>query len=186
MPNTLQDLSPSALITAIAASEIAYYRNFSRLPNAQLFDEPDLLWLASGLPVFNAVLHAHTTEEQLGPQIERVIAYFRSRKLAFNWYVGPLSQPASIKEHLPRYGVHHDEDEPGMALDLDELNEDVPLAPALVSSRSPAMNFCCNGCIPVAFLSRRTPFSTFSRLTTLCMANMSRCASFSASWAVGL
>jgi hypothetical protein len=61
-----------------------------------------------------------------------VVAYFRSRTLAFNWYVGPLSQPATIREHLPRYGVHHDEDEPGMALDLDELNEDVPLAPAVV------------------------------------------------------
>ena len=132
MPDTLQDLSPSALITAIGASEIAYYRNFSRLPDAELFDEPNLLWLASGLPVFNTVLHAHTTEEKLGPEIERVVAYFRSRKLAFNWYVGPLSQPANIREHLPRYGVQHDEDEPGMALDLYELNEDVPLAPALV------------------------------------------------------
>jgi len=129
MPDTLQDLSPSALITAIGASEIAYYRNFSRLPDAELYDEPNLLWLASGLPVVNTVLHAHTTEEQLGPEIERVVAYFGSRKLAFNWYVGPLSQPASIREHLPRYGVHHDEDEPGMALDLDELNEAVPLAP---------------------------------------------------------
>lgn len=132
MPDILQDLSPSALIAAIGASEIAYYRNFSRLPNAELYDEPDLLWVASGLPVFNTVLHAHTTEEKLGPAIERVVAYFRSRQLAFHWYVGPLSLPATIREHFPRYGVQHDVDEPGMALDLYELNEDVPRAPALV------------------------------------------------------
>jgi GNAT superfamily N-acetyltransferase len=125
----LQNFSPTSLIAAIDANEIAYNHMFSHLPGAELYDEVDLFWMASGIPVslFNGILLSHTTEKALGPAIERVLTYFRERKLPFNWHVGPGTQPRNIREILPLYGIRHDENEPGMALDLRNLNEEVAI-----------------------------------------------------------
>lgn len=133
MDRILQDLSPAALTRAIDDNDIAYAWLFGRLPGGELHDEPGLFWVKADIPIVfcNGVFATNMTAETISPTIERVVAYFRKRNLPFRWLVGPDTRPDNIRDILPRYGLHHDEDEPGMALDLHTLNEHIALSPDL-------------------------------------------------------
>jgi GNAT superfamily N-acetyltransferase len=130
----LQDLTPSRMALALDANKIAFGALLSTLPHATLHDKPGLLWFETGIPydVFNGVLQTWLEPEALPMAVERVLAHFKRRNFPFHWHVGPCSQPTNIGDLLEAHGICHDEDEPGMAVDLLTLNEDLPMAPNLV------------------------------------------------------
>lgn len=133
MDAILQDLSPDTVPQALDANLIAYSSLFGTLPQAQLHDEDGVLWFETGLPTdqFNGVLRTRLEVEDLPAAIERVLAHFRQRHLPFHWHLGPSSRPAAFGNLLEAHGLSHVEDEPGMAVDLLELNEELPLASTL-------------------------------------------------------
>ena len=59
----------------------------------------------------------------VAPRIEAAILHFRSKNLPFSWWVGPLSEPATLNEELERYGLSFAEEEIGMAADISHLPE---------------------------------------------------------------
>lgn len=112
---------------------IAYHTLFSTLPtlpDAHLHDDPDLLWYETGVPLdlFNGVLRTNGASNTLTTSIDKVITHFQQHNLPFHWNVGPTSQPANISDLLIARGIKHAEDEPGMALAIDTLNEQLPLS----------------------------------------------------------
>lgn len=129
----LQDFSPVRVALALDANKIAFGTLLSTLPGATLHDEPGLLWFETGVgsSVFNGVLQTQLSPEELPSAIERVRAYFQQRRLPFHWHLGPCSQPNDFGDLLEAYGIRHDEDEPGMAVDLLSFNQDLPGAPDL-------------------------------------------------------
>lgn len=133
MQPVLYDLSPSQMVLAIDACKVAYRRLFSKLPGATLYEEPGLCWFEtdSQLGLYNGVIQTTLTVETLPTVIERMLAHFRQRQTSFQWHIGPSSQPAELGALLQASGIHYDESEPGMAVDLFMLDETIARSSAV-------------------------------------------------------
>ena len=120
----LKDPSPAELIGAIEANMAEFWKCFGRLPGAQLHDEPDLLWFATGVPdgSLNGVIRSQFADEEADSRIEETVAYFERRRLPMQWWVGPSSRPADLGKRLEARGLAaRPWGPPGMAVDLDRL-----------------------------------------------------------------
>jgi ribosomal protein S18 acetylase RimI-like enzyme len=91
--------------------------------------EPHITWTIGGSPIdyHNAVVHADLSRTTLTPDavITDVIDQFRAHNVAGSWHVGPSFRPGNIGELLVKHGFNHAGDEPGMAADLQQLNEGI-------------------------------------------------------------
>ena len=123
---TLHDPSPAELVAAIEANMAEFWKCFGRLPGAELHDEPDLLWFATGVPdgSLNGVIHSQFTDDDAASRIDETLEYFERRRLPMQWWVGPSSRPADLGELLEARGLaSRPWRPPGMAVDLDVLPE---------------------------------------------------------------
>lgn len=130
----LQELSPAGVALALEANKIASGVLLSTLPNAILHDEPGILWFETGLALdaYNGVLQTSLSREALPEAISRVLTHFQARNLPFHWQPRPSSQPENIGDLLRAHGIEHDEDEPGMGIDLLAIKAaDLPAVPSL-------------------------------------------------------
>ena len=117
----VQDLSPAELVGAIEANMAEFWKCFGRLPGAELHDEPDLLWFATGGPdgSLNGVIHSQFTDDDAASRIDETLEYFERRRLPMQWWVGPSSRPAGLGERLEARGLtSRPWSPPGMAVDL--------------------------------------------------------------------
>ncbi len=132
----LQDLTPERIRASIDANEIAYGGFLSTYPQAHLHNDLGICWFETDIPLnfLNQVLQTRLEPAALPATIDRIITHFQSRGLPFLWNIGPSSQPADLGDFLQARGIVHDEDEPGMAVDLLTLHEDLPRASNLVTS----------------------------------------------------
>lgn len=133
MSDILDDFSSAALSQVIETNIFDYYAHFSHLPHAQLHDTAVIRWFVTGIPEagLNGVLQARLQPDDCDTQIATIVAEFQQRKLPFCWHIGPSSQPAYLGERLLAHGLTLSDDEPGMALDLHSINEDVQMPPDL-------------------------------------------------------
>ena len=129
----LQDLSAASLTRAIEESLAAFPLTLARLPGAEIYDTPDLLWIATGVPIdsYNGVFRSILDPLRADTQIEKIMEEFRRRRLPMLWQLGPSSQPPDLRQRLLAHGFTHEEDEPGMAIDLLAMNEEFPTPPGL-------------------------------------------------------
>ena len=120
----VQDLSTAEVVGAIEANMAEFWKCFGRLPGAELHDEPDLLWFATGVPdgSLNGVIHSQFADEEADSRIDETVGYFEGRRLPMQWWVGPSSRPADLGERLEARGLTaRPWGPPGMAVDLDGL-----------------------------------------------------------------
>jgi len=120
------DLSEEALVTAIRANLCDFYRHLSRSdPREHLEAEKFTRWCSSlGHPWFNGVLSSHPPEENDETFIEETIRYFRSKNVgAFTWWMEPHLSASVWEASLSKHGFGFSHDTPGMAADLQTLNE---------------------------------------------------------------
>ncbi len=124
----LRDTSPASMTKAIEASLEAFPLSLAQLPGVEAYDRPDLLWVATGMPIdiFNGVYRCILDEQSADARIEEVKEEFRRRRLPLHWQIGPSSRPVNLRQRLLAHGFTHEEDEPGMALDLLAMNEAFP------------------------------------------------------------
>lgn len=101
-----------------------FWKCFGRLPGAEMHDEPDLLWFATGVPdgSLNGVIHSQFSDEEADSRIDETVGNYERRRLPMQWWVGPSSQPADLGERLEARGLAaRPWGPPGMAVDLDAL-----------------------------------------------------------------
>jgi ribosomal protein S18 acetylase RimI-like enzyme len=129
----LRDVSAAALVPAIEASLTAYQVSLARLPGAEVYDTPNLLWVSTGvsLDFYNGVYRSMLDPLYADAQIQQIIEVFRRRWLPMYWQVGPSARPLDLPQRLLAHGLAHEEDEPGMALDMLAMNEEFPSPPGL-------------------------------------------------------
>ncbi|HMB25751.1 MAG TPA: GNAT family N-acetyltransferase [Anaerolineales bacterium] len=87
-------------------------------------------WFMSNLKrsAYNGVTLARFSPDRLDEQIESCLEPFRENAIPLTWWVGPLSEPASLGRALQLHGFSHVRDMTGMAARLDDLAECPPLA----------------------------------------------------------
>ncbi len=130
MDTILRDLSPLSVAYALDANKIAFGRLLSTLPHASFYDEQCICWFETDVPndLFNGVLQTRLKPEALPITISKILTHFQQRHLPFHWHIGPSSYPSNLRDLLAQYSISHASDEPGMAVDLFTLNENLPLA----------------------------------------------------------
>lgn len=134
MNDILHDFSPARLSQALDANKVAFWTLlFSRFPKTTFHDDPGMLWFETGIRhnIFNRVLQTSLAPDTCSVALERVIGYFQQHHLPFLWHLGPSSSPANLGSLLENYGMIYYDTEPGMAVDLLKLNEDLPVASQL-------------------------------------------------------
>jgi ribosomal protein S18 acetylase RimI-like enzyme len=125
--SALEDRSPAAVISAIEANLIVLWRSYSRLPGAELCDQPDLFWVATDIPFppFNGVVRTRLPPVTVAPTITSTLQHFARHHVPMLWLITPSTQPPDLGNHLTALGLTHKGDEPAMAIDLHALPTDL-------------------------------------------------------------
>jgi GNAT superfamily N-acetyltransferase len=128
MSRILEDLSAPTLRAAIKANLVEWWSYAGRSPRAEFYDGPELTWLLTGihLPFLNPVLRTEAEPDNVDELIEKTLAYFRSRGVTTSWWTDPSTEPKDLGVRLVDHGLTYKDGGPGMAVDLLELNEDLP------------------------------------------------------------
>lgn len=134
-----EDVSSAGMTAAIEANLVETSSLFGRVPGTALHDEdPDLrFYVTDGVPVplFNHVYLTRLPREDLDPRIEEVRRRYAVHRLPFMWSVGPFTRPPDLGPNLESYGLSCMERLPGMAADLQALDEDVSFPTGLTIER---------------------------------------------------
>jgi GNAT superfamily N-acetyltransferase len=129
----LDDFSPAMLARANEENLLSWLPIFGRLEGAQVNDIPGMNRSITNIPMslFNSIMDARLEPENVEPVIAHITADAQSRNVPVLWWVGPSTRPVDLATRLISHGFEIDEDGPGMAADLDQLNEGLPVPAGL-------------------------------------------------------
>jgi ribosomal protein S18 acetylase RimI-like enzyme len=139
MQEVVDDFSLSTVLRAMETNVQEAWLRLGRGLGAEVHDEPELLWFLSGIPfhLANGIMRAHfppdADEEILDEQIKRLTA----QGVPMAWMIGPSTRPTDLGSYLEGRGWSHEHDDeaPGMAVDLHSLDEHLSLPPHLTIER---------------------------------------------------
>src|SRR5579872_3033079 len=129
MDAILDNLSAPALVAAADANDAAYWLRRAQLAGWEIHDEGDIAWYRSGRRelLANGVVRMRLNPETADAKIAVTLAHFTDHNLPVAWFVGPAHRPANLGEPLEAQGLRLVSTEPGMAVDLHSLREDLPV-----------------------------------------------------------
>jgi ribosomal protein S18 acetylase RimI-like enzyme len=128
----LEDFSTSSLLKAMEDNvQLAWIRLAHGL-GAQVHEEPEVLWFLSRLPfhLANGIVRTQFPESAVEERLKQFTAYH----IPIAWLVSPSTQPTSLGTCLEQQGWMR-QDAPGMALDLQSLDESLSLPSQLTITR---------------------------------------------------
>jgi len=125
LPAILKDFSPAILAKAIDLNQIEQHSSLGLQPGSNLFQDQDMTWFSSKVrhPIFNGVLEARLDPAKAETIIRDKLRYFQARNKPMMWWTGPVSSPSDLGRLLLRNRFIHAGDQPGMAVDLDTLDQ---------------------------------------------------------------
>jgi GNAT superfamily N-acetyltransferase len=137
MNEILQDLSTPNLVSAIENNVFSMFQTFRDWPRAEVHDEATILWNITDIPfaLFNSISRAQLPPEEIDATIQSIIAQAKLRGVPLLWWTGPATRPADLEKHLERHGFVNDGQMPGMAVDLANLNTNLPMPPGFSVQR---------------------------------------------------
>lgn len=122
----IQDCSDPRLPEIIDASWFEFLKVYGSTSEAKMYEGPDLRWVNLMDPHhFSGVFTANLQGEDRGDKIDEIISYFRDQGIPMSWFVGPMSKPEDLGDHLENHGLVHTGVNPGMAIELNSINEDI-------------------------------------------------------------
>ena len=129
----LKDLSADALVAAIENNLHATWNLVGGTPHANIENDNAVMRLRSGVPspLCNGVFRARFEAESADAEIDAALSPFRSRKMPMIWWTGPSSRPSDLGQRLENRGLVHAGESPGMAADLELIDDKPPVPPEL-------------------------------------------------------
>ncbi|HZU70736.1 MAG TPA: GNAT family N-acetyltransferase [Ktedonobacteraceae bacterium] len=133
----LKDFSASSLVNAMEINTHAAWIHFAHGLGAQVYEEPHLLWFFSGLPfhLANGIVNARFPEDRLEEILGAHLREFSTKQVPMAWLIGPSTRPVDLGRHLQARGWMLGDEAPGMAIELQALDEAVFLPPSLTIER---------------------------------------------------
>jgi hypothetical protein len=122
----LEEFSEPELVQAIENNMFEFFTAFRRWPQAEIHDDPDMLWSITSIqfPLFNSVFHARLEPQNVDAVVETALGRYKARNVPCMWWTGPTTRPRNLGTILEAHGLVNEEgDSPGMAVDLHALNE---------------------------------------------------------------
>jgi GNAT superfamily N-acetyltransferase len=80
-------------------------------------------------------VRTHLTPKTVDATVAVTLDHFKQRNVPALWLIGPSSQPADLGRTLVAHGFSHTSDDPGMAMDLHKLNDNMPSPAGFVIER---------------------------------------------------
>jgi hypothetical protein len=107
VPAGIEGIGPAALLRAVDENLWAFWRDYGRGPGADLHEQDDLRWFASGIPlaVFNGVPYVRLADGNVEAALARIQASADRHGAPAIWWVGPHSRPADLASCLERHGL---------------------------------------------------------------------------------
>lgn len=124
----VQEVTPDTMLAASYEHFVAYELFCGQAPGGEFQDTPQLAWAISGVPSawMNSVVRTRLDQEtDVDVLIDTVLANASRRSVPMGWFLTPGTVPADIGSRLETHGLVHEEDEPGMSVDLWNLPERV-------------------------------------------------------------
>jgi len=133
----LQDLSTSNLVAAIEENLFSLMPAFHKWPQAEVYDEAEIKWSITDIPfpIFNSIMRAQLAPAKLDATIQFIVSQAKLRNVPLLWWTGPTTQPADIGKLLAEHGFVDEGQMPGMAVILENLNENLPMPSGLTVQR---------------------------------------------------
>jgi GNAT superfamily N-acetyltransferase len=133
MDDFLTDLSPAALALAVEENLYAFTPFSHKWKETEVYAGKDVCWCVTDVafPICNAAFHTYLKPEQADRAIETFLTRGQKRNVPLQWFIGHDVQPADLGERLAAHGFTTPGQGAGMAIDLKEMNEDVPLPAGL-------------------------------------------------------
>lgn len=115
------------ITAAIERNAADLLMEMGRLGGGEQVDEPDLRWSIGGSPIdyHNCVVHADLSPEAADRAIQTSVERLRARGVPGTWHVGPSMRPLDLGKRLLAAGFSNAGEEPGMAVDLQALSDDL-------------------------------------------------------------
>ena len=92
----------ASAVDAVEANLFSFFKQLSGWPRIEIHDGADCFWTISDLPfpLFNSVMRARPSPENVDAQIDARIAACRSRRVPMLWWTGPSTQPDDLGGRL--------------------------------------------------------------------------------------
>lgn len=124
--HTLEQPALSLAVEANFAQEMICFGRY--LPNSEVCEDQNMLWFYTGMPNLNGVLFTHFTSDDqvyIRTHINTTLDYFKARKVAVDWAIGPSTTPINLVDYLNELGFAYTVDIIGMALDMQVMHENL-------------------------------------------------------------
>jgi len=128
MNGIIKDCSDPRLPEVIERSWYEFFKVWGSTPYGEVYEDKHIKRVNLNVPqLHHGVFLARLTPENMAENIDENIAYFRERRLPFTWRTGPTMRPSDLGQHLLSHGLTYSFNSPGMAVELDEMNEDLQM-----------------------------------------------------------
>lgn len=131
--------SPAELAAAVEENLFDLFRAMTVLPGAELVEEETVSYHYAfpTNPMFKGLWRTRLTPAEADAAIEEKLAWFRGRNAPYVfWWIGPQTEPADLPQRLLQHGFDGNiAGDPGMAVDLHQLNEDIRTPAAFTIQR---------------------------------------------------
>lgn len=137
MNNILNDISASSVINALETNVHEGWISFAHVLGATVYDEPHMLWFYSGLPfhLTNGIVNARFPEEHLEEILDERLRQLAVKQVPMAWLIGPSTRPTDLGSRLQSHSWVLGDEAPGMAIELQNLDESLSSPPSLTIHR---------------------------------------------------
>lgn len=129
----LTNLSGHSLTQAIQGNLFEFWSSLGKSRDMTVDQTPEMIRYISGVrfPFMNGVLRARFPGSSAAKKVSEALAPFRERRLPMMWWTAPSDTPSDLPRRLVDAGLTEAAQATGMAIDLQDINENIDPPPGL-------------------------------------------------------